>query len=261
MTHQNRIEIIDLITGYKSRSGTKVISGPLCASVPSGCLTSLLGPNGAGKSTLLRTITGFQRPISGKVIIEGVDISKYNANSLAKHIAVVLTEKPEIDDLRTEEMIAMGRAPYTGFWGNLSEADHQIVAKAMNITGIGNLAGRFISDLSDGERQKVMIAKALAQQTDVILLDEPTAFLDFPSKVDIMRLLSNIALQEGKTIIVSTHDLDIALHLSHNIMLLDSEHGLTFDSRESIISKGDLRRYFPQSGIDIDTRSGRVSVI
>ena len=140
---------------------------------------------------------------------------------LSRLVSVVLTEKTDVSHITVSEMVGMGRMPYTGFWGRLADADRLVVAEALRDAGISSLAGRDIATLSDGERQKVMIAKAQAQQTPVVLLDEPTAFLDYPSKVHMMRLLAQMAHERGKIVLLSTHDLDIALRHADRLLTMD----------------------------------------
>ena len=163
------------------------------AAIRSGELTCLLGANGVGKSTLLRTLSAFQPKLGGEIMIAGKEIEAYTDKELSQTIGVVLTEKPDIRNMTVRELVALGRSPYTGFWGTLHDEDWQVVDEAIDAVRISSLRERMVHTLSDGERQKVMIAKALAQQTPVIFLDEPTAFLDFPSKVEMMQLLRRLA--------------------------------------------------------------------
>ena len=205
----NTIQLKDLSIGYKLHNGkTKTIASHINASVESGMLTCLIGRNGTGKSTLLRTMTGFIPPLEGQVILEGRDLSMLSATERARIISIVLTERPETDNITVNELVGMGRLPYTNFWGTLQEEDRQIVDDAMQMIGIYELRNRKIGTLSDGEKQKAMIGKAIAQQTPVIILDEPTAFLDYPSKQETMLLLHQLAQELNKTIFLSTHDLD-----------------------------------------------------
>lgn len=209
-----------LTVGYRGHRVVEDIS----LSLPCGRLVCLLGPNGAGKSTLLRTLCGFQPPIEGTVTISGSDITTMSAAEVARLVSVVLTDRPLTSSLTAAEMVSMGRAPYTGFWGRLSDDDRRLVSEAMQTVGIDSLATRRMGRLSDGERQKVMIAKALAQHTPVIVLDEPTAFLDYPSKVTVMKTLARLAHDEGKTILLSTHDLELAAQLGDELMEIENKH-------------------------------------
>lgn len=224
-----------LTVGYRGHRVVEDIS----LSLPSGRLVCLLGPNGAGKSTLLRTLCGFQPPIAGTVTISGSDITTMSAAEVARLVSVVLTDRPLTPSLTAAEMVGMGRAPYTGFWGRLSDDDRRLVSEAMQTVGIAPLATRRMGRLSDGERQKVMIAKALAQHTPVIVLDEPTAFLDYPSKVAVMKTLARLAHDEGKTILMSTHDLELAAQLGDELMEIENKHirKITADEVSRIIGR------------------------
>ena len=224
-----------LTVGYRGHRVVEDIS----LSLPCGRLVCLLGPNGAGKSTLLRTLCGFQPPIAGTVIISGSDITTMSAAEVARLVSVVLTDRPLTPSLTAAEMVGMGRAPYTGFWGRLSDEDRRLVSEAMQTVGIAPLATRRMGRLSDGERQKVMIAKALAQHTPVIVLDEPTAFLDYPSKVAVMKTLARLAHDEGKTILMSTHDLELAAQLGDELMKIENKHirKITADEVSRIIGR------------------------
>lgn len=224
-----------LTVGYRGHRVVEDIS----LSLPCGRLVCLLGPNGAGKSTLLRTLCGFQPPIAGTVTISGSDITTMSAAEVARLVSVVLTDRPLTPSLTAAEMVGMGRAPYTGFWGRLSDDDRCLVSEAMQTVGIAPLATRRMGRLSDGERQKVMIAKALAQHTPVIVLDEPTAFLDYPSKVAVMKTLARLAHDEGKTILMSTHDLELAAQLGDELMEIENKHirKITADEVSRIIGR------------------------
>ena len=215
------IKLENLTIGYKD----KVVQRNLNAVFESGQLVCLLGRNGIGKSTLLRTLAMFQPVLGGEVILEEKALNSYSVQDLSRKLSIVLTRKPDVQNITASEMVGLGRSPYTGFWGTLHDADKTVVAEALRLVGIESMAERKIYTLSDGERQKVMIAKALAQQTPIILLDEPTAFLDFPSKVEILKLLGCLAKETDKTIILSTHDLELAARLADCLWQMD-ESGL-----------------------------------
>ena len=199
MMRQDTIHINDLSIGYRTKNDTKLVASHIQARIYSGELTCLLGANGVGKSTLLRTLSAFQPKLGGEIAVLGRDMDSYSDKELSTTIGVVLTEKCDIRNMSVRELVGMGRSPYTGFWGRLDKEDKQVVEESIALVRIGNLASRMVHTLSDGERQKVMIAKALAQETPVIFLDEPTAFLDFPSKVEIMQLLHQLTRETGKT--------------------------------------------------------------
>ena len=197
MQEQETITIRNLATGYKGKHKTYIVARDINASIYAGELTCLLGANGAGKSTLLHTLSGFLPKLSGEIRIMNKEVEKYSDADMSKVISVVLTEKCDLRNMTVEEMVALGRSPYTGFWGVLKKGDKEIVSRAIAGVGIEVLTGRMMHTLSDGEKQKVMIAKALAQETPVIFLDEPTAFLDFPSKVEMMQLLHRLSRDTG----------------------------------------------------------------
>ena len=207
-----------LSIGYRQKTDSRKVLKDINLSIFSGELVCLLGPNGIGKSTLLRTLSGLLPKLSGTIMINGRALEEYSEKELSKQVGVVLTDHPQLRNMRVEELVALGRAPYTNVFGGQSSDDKVFVDEAISLVGIDKLRGRMIRELSDGERQKVMIARALAQQTPVIILDEPTAFLDFPSKVEVMKLLRNLAHDMHKTILLSTHDLDLAVRLADTLL-------------------------------------------
>jgi iron complex transport system ATP-binding protein len=250
------IEIRNLEIGYKTKKQLKQVAGNLNATIYSGELTCLLGANGVGKSTLLRTLSGFQPKLAGEIFVRGKEIDVYSGKDLSRIIGVVLTEKVDARDMSVTELISLGRTPYTGFWGRLSDSDEAIVQTAVSQIKIEDLTSRPVQTLSDGERQKVMIAKALAQETPAIFLDEPTAFLDFPSKVEIMRLLYRLAKQTNKTIFLSTHDLELALQIADKLWLMDKEKGITVGTPEELKADGSLENFFQCEGVVFDHQTG-----
>ncbi|MBR1682323.1 MAG: ABC transporter ATP-binding protein [Bacteroidaceae bacterium] len=260
------IQLQHLTTGYRTRHGLRVVARDISAHLQAGDFTCLLGPNGAGKSTLLRTLSAFQPPLAGDILLDGQSLATFSAQELATRIGVVLTERPNIRGMRVREMIAMGRSPYTGFWGKLEAADETAIDEAISQVGIAPLTHRMIHTLSDGERQKVMIAKALAQQTPVIFLDEPTAFLDFPSKVETMLLLRRLSHEMQKTIFLSTHDVELALQTADRLWLMRKEddnvaHGsLLIGSPAELAASGALPHFFSGPGITFDARELRFKV-
>ncbi|MDE5881683.1 MAG: ABC transporter ATP-binding protein [Muribaculaceae bacterium] len=256
MKRNETIKIIGLDTGYSDRKHTTVITRDIDASLYSRELTCLLGPNGAGKSTLLKTLTAFLPPLKGDILIEGRALNAYSESDLAKVIGVVLTERLNLNNMSVNELVGMGRSPYTGFWGHMSADDSRIVEESIALVGIEGLRGRMVQTLSDGERQKVMIAKALAQETPVIFLDEPTAFLDYPSKVEIMQLLQTLSRERDKTVFLSTHDLELALQIADKVWLLDKTHGVTIGTPEDLALKGEMTKYFHREGVTFDIESG-----
>lgn len=250
------IQLKGLAIGYKEKNNAKVVAKDICTGINGGELTCLLGANGVGKSTLLRTLSAFQPKLGGEIDIMGREIGSYSDKELSRTIGVVLTEKCDVRNMTSRELIEMGRSPYTGFWGTLGKEDQQIVEESIALVKIENLASRMVHTLSDGERQKVMIAKALAQQTPVIFLDEPTAFLDFPSKVEIMQLLHQLTRETNKTIFLSTHDLELALQIADKIWLMDRQHGITIGTPEDLALEGHLSGFFARKGIVFDLETG-----
>lgn len=229
-TENQTIQLRNLSIGYAERGkGQKCIARGIEASLYGGQLTCLLGANGAGKSTLLRTLSAFLPPLEGDVVVQGKALRDYTNNERSRTIGVVLTERPELHHMTVNELAGMGRSPYTGFWGGLSKDDQKVVDEALKLVGMYDMATRMVDTLSDGERQKVMIAKALAQQTPVIFLDEPTAFLDYPSKVETMLLLQRLAHETGKTIFLSTHDVELALQTADTLWLMKRIRGVMSD--------------------------------
>lgn len=244
-----------LATGYGRGRRAVTVAHDLTADLHEGELTCLLGPNGAGKSTLLRTIAAFQPPLQGSVSVLDRPLRDYDRRALAHALSVVLTDNAGIKNLTAAEVIALGRAPHTGFFGRLSSEDRHIIGRCLDWTGTTALGARRMQTLSDGERQKVMIAKAIAQQTPVILLDEPTAYLDYPSKVSMALLLHRLAKALRKTILLSTHDLELALQTADQLWLLDRDHGLTAGAPEDLCADGSIERYFHSDGIRFDPRT------
>lgn len=244
------IQLNQLSIGYLIKHGVKTVASRIDGTIWSGELTCLLGANGVGKSTLLRTLSAFQPKMGGEVLIEGRELSAYTDKELSRKIGVVLTEKPDVRNMSVRELVSLGRSPYTGFWGTYSKEDLRIVDDAISVVGIEPLSSRMVHTLSDGERQKVMIAKALAQQTPVIFLDEPTAFLDYPSKVEVLQLLRRISRE--KTIFLSTHDVELALQLADTIWLMTREEGVTIGTPRDLAQQGHLGKFIEREGISFD---------
>lgn len=253
---EKTISLESLTIGYKLRKGYKYVAQEIDATVYSGELTCLLGANGIGKSTLLRTMTANQPRLAGEIFYQGRELSTYSPKELSSIISIVLTDRINIKNLSVTDLVGMGRSPYTGFWGTISNSDREIIDEAIEMVGVKHLSRRMIHTLSDGERQKVMIAKALAQQTPIILLDEPTAFLDFPSKVEMMHLLHRLSRQTGKTIFLSTHDLDLALQIADRIWLMDGVRGMHMGTPEDLALDGSLVSFFERKGISFDRDTG-----
>lgn len=232
-----RLENISL--GY----GTRTLLGEVSAHFAEGQLTALVGRNGAGKSTLLRALAGLESLQSGQITIGGSSIAELDGAEAARRVAFVATDKVRIANLPCEDLVALGRAPYTNWIGRLQAVDREIVADALAKVGMSDFARKTMDRMSDGECQRVMIARALAQQTPVILLDEPTAFLDMPNRYELCRLLQRLAHDEQKTIIFSTHELDIATKMCDTIALIDTPKLLHLPAAEMVAS-GSIERLF-----------------
>lgn len=254
------MELNNLTVGYLTSRSRISIQKNITATLEPGQFTCMLGPNGAGKSTLLRTLAGFIPSLDGNIIINGRHMSSYSQSELAKLVAVVLTSRPSVSSMTVEQLVALGRSPYTGFWGRLTDVDRKSVEAALESTGTVALRERLVDTLSDGEMQKVMVAKALAQETHVILLDEPTAFLDFSSKAEVMRLLRTLAHEKNKTIFLSTHDINMALALSDCLWLVDRKYGVSIGKPRELGENGALEKYFMRPGITFNSETLTFSV-
>lgn len=263
ITRLDSVEITlqNLSIGYRSKKKElRVIASAIDAQLQSDELTCLIGSNGVGKSTLLRTLSGFQPPLAGEILLKGKPLSSYSPQEMAKEISVVLTSKLDVAQLSVLDIVGIGRSPYTGFWGTLSSEDKQIAEEAIRQVGITHLSQRNIQELSDGERQKVMLAKALAQQTSLIILDEPTAFLDFPSKVETFQMLRRLAHEQHKSILLSTHDVELALQLSDRLWLMEPSH-LTIGTPRELTQDGSLSRFIERDGIRYDKERMRIEIL
>ena len=221
-----------------------------------GRMTALLGRNGTGKSTLLRAIASLGEVQGGAIEIGGRELSELSNADLARMIAFVNTERVSVEAMTAYDLVAVGRSPYTDWSGRLRSSDHEVIERSIRIAGVEHLADRYVDTLSDGECQRVMIAKALAQDTPAILLDEPTSYLDMPNRYELCTLLGRLAHDEGKCVLFSTHELDIALTLSDNIALVDTPQLLYMPTGEMIAS-GSIERLFdsPYIRFDASTRS------
>ena len=221
-----------------------------------GKMTALLGRNGTGKSTLLRAIAALGRLQSGTIEIGGRDLRELSSAELARMIALVNTERISVEAMTAYDLVAVGRSPYTGWSGKLRSCDHEVIERSIRIAGVEHLANRYVDTLSDGECQRVMIARALAQDTPAILLDEPTSYLDMPNRYELCTLLGRLAHDEGKCVLYSTHELDIALTLSDSIALVDTPQ-LLYMPTDEMIASGSIERLFdsPYIRFDASTRS------
>jgi iron complex transport system ATP-binding protein len=255
------LSVTQLSIGYQlSPLEKKVVASGINLTLPKGELVCLLGPNGAGKSTLMRTLSGMQKPLHGSVVLDEVNIHEIPARSLAKKLSVVLTERVEGGLLTAYEVVSLGRYPYTNWSGTLSEHDHAIVAESIRQVGAEELATRTLTELSDGERQKIMMARALTQEPQVMILDEVTAFLDLPRRVEFMRLLRKMAHETNRAILLSTHDLDLALRSADKIWLLPKGGALVEGAPEDLVLDGSFQKAFASEGIQFDSATGSFNI-
>lgn len=239
--------------------GSRTLMSNASAHFECGAMTALLGRNGTGKSTLLRAMASLGSVQHGVIEVGGRDITTLSNTDLARMIAFVNTERVMVEAMTAYDLVAVGRSPYTDWSGRLKSEDYAIVERSMAIAGVEELANRYVDTLSDGECQRVMIARALAQDTPIILLDEPTSYLDMPNRYELCTLLGRLAHQENKCVIFSTHELDIALTLADNIALVDTPQ-LLYMPTDEMIASGSIERLFdsPYVQFDAATRSIRL---
>ncbi|GAB5520878.1 MAG: ABC transporter ATP-binding protein [Rhodothermales bacterium] len=255
------LTIEHLSIGYSApRTATYVVAEDINLTLNEGELVCLLGPNGAGKSTLMRTISGMQAPLSGSILVDGQNIHDLPARERAKRLSVVLTERINAGLLSGYALVGLGRYPHTNWSGSLTGADHAIIQNAIRMVGAEELAHRNVSDLSDGERQKIMLARALAQEPRMMILDEITAFLDLPRRVETMRLLRRMARETNRAILLSTHDLDLALRSADRIWLLPKGGPLQTGAPEDLVLSGAFEAAFANEGVDFDRQQGAFRV-
>lgn len=249
------IRFRELSLGY----GSRILIDNLSATVKRGELTALVGRNGTGKSTLLRAITGLGERIGGDILLGDKPIDSFSTAELATMVAFVTTDKVRIANLRCRDVVALGRAPYTNWIGRMQEQDEEIVMRSMELVGMGSYANKTMDRMSDGECQRIMIARALAQQTPIILLDEPTAFLDMPNRYELCTLLQRLAHEEQKCILFSTHELDIALALCDSIALI-SPPQLHLLPTEAMVKSGYIEKLFTSGIVNFDPTTRSVSI-
>ncbi|MCC8035135.1 MAG: ABC transporter ATP-binding protein [Rikenellaceae bacterium] len=249
------IELRALKIGY----GRRILLEDVNTGFGWGEFTALIGRNGTGKSTLLRTIAGLARPMAGTVLVDGQDMAEMTPRQRASKIGFVSTEEIRVSNLRVSDIVGLGRAPYTDWIGKLTDQDRRIVQRSLELVQMEGFAGKGIDTLSDGERQRVMIARALAQDTPIILLDEPTAFLDLPNRYQICLLLRELAHMEKKSIIFSTHDLSVALELCDTMAVIE-EGKIGYGTAEALIGDGSIQRLFEGTKLrfDVETKNVRL---
>lgn len=224
---------------------------------PSSQLTCLMGRNGAGKSTIIKTLSGLLRPLSGDVYINDEKLVNLSESDISKKMGLVLTHSETVAYMSVFELVSFGRYPYTNSRGTLSETDIKYIDDSLKIVEIEHLKDRYVAELSDGERQKAEIARVLAQQTDIIILDEPVAFLDFPAKIELMYLLQNLAHEKQKTIIISTHDIEMALSIADNLLVIDNQKNIISGTPSKLVENGSISQIFDTTNVTFENSTKR----
>ena len=250
------VETHSLAIGYRSSGTERTVAAKLNLHLRPGSLVCLLGSNGAGKSTLMRTLSGLQPALAGEIMIDNRPLGALKPAELAQKLSLVLTDRIDAGNLTAREVVALGRTPYTGWLGSLTKDDHFKIGQSIEQTGITPLLDRHMHQLSDGERQKVMLARALAQDTPLILLDEPTAHLDLPNRVEMMRLLHTLARDTRKAILLSTHELDLALQTADELWLMHPSGTILAGLPEDLVLNGAFEATFARSGFSFDRATG-----
>lgn len=247
-----------LRVGYANRRGeARVVADQLNLTLNEGDVVCLLGPNGIGKSTLLRTLIGMQPPLAGRVLLDGVDLATLKPRDIARRVSVVLTERVEVGQLSVYHLVALGRYPYTNWIGKLTPHDEEVIQGALIAVQAEQLAGRFVHELSDGERQRVMVARALAQEPCVMVLDEPMAFLDLPRRIEMMRLLRRLAHDMQQAVILSIHDLDLALRTADMLWLMTPDGKIQAGAPEDLVLSGAFEKAFASNNLVFDRLHGQ----
>ena len=254
--HTKHLTATKLSIGYSHRGHETCVAEALDLALNAGEFICLLGPNGAGKSTLIRTLAGMQAPLCGSLKLQDQTFHSISPRERARMISVVLTEALPVGMMDAYSLVALGRYPYSGWLGGLNQHDKERIKWAFKAVGAEGLEGRQIAELSDGERQKISIARALAQEAQVMLLDEPTAFLDLPRRMELMSILRNLALREQMGLLLSTHDLDLALRFADRLWMITTDGKLIQGYPEELAMSGEFARIFANENLDWDAGRG-----
>lgn len=254
----NTIQTGSLSIGYLEPQ-KKVLHKDLSLCLSQGSFTALLGPNGCGKSTLMRSLSGSLSLLGGNVTIMDKPLHDYTPQLMARTIAFVSTERFSLDKTRVKDVVAMGRYPYTDFMGRLKNSDYEIIEESLTLVGMSAFAERFFNNLSDGEKQRVLIAKALAQQTPIVFLDEPTAHLDLPNRIKIMIMLRQMAYEKQKAILLSTHELDLALQMADTIWLMGKEKFICGEPKQ-LVESGAFSEVFSDPNFTFVSKNGQLQI-
>ena len=240
------LKTTSLSIGYNN----KTIVSHINVTLNGGDIIALVGPNGAGKSTLFKTFSTHIKPVEGKIELFDKDLMSYSPKERAKLLGIVLTERPDDMFLKVFDVVAAGRYPYTGMFGTLNENDEKEIKVSLELVGINHLIDRVFNTLSDGEKQKVMIAKAIAQNTPIIMLDEPTAFLDYPSKIELFSLLKKLAKEQNKAILFSSHDLELLLRYTDNLWIMAKNKPFVAGKSSELLKNDIIKEYFDLKDAD-----------
>ena len=255
------IDIQNLSIGYFLKYGKqKLVKSNINQELYEGEVTCLLGANGSGKSTLLRTLAGFQPPLAGEILYNNKPFNGYSDAERSLLIGLVLTDKIYAGGISVFDLVSLGRHPHTGFFGSLKKHDKEVIFDSMEKVGISHQSDAYVSELSDGERQKAIIAKALAQECPIILLDEPTAFLDINSRIEMMYLLKELASTEQKSILLSTHDIETAIRLGDRFWLMDKNLPFTSGIPQDLIINDVLSQFFNKTNIQFDKQTESLQI-
>jgi len=247
--HNSIFATHNLAVGYRNGKNTVTLLKGLNLNLEQGKLVALLGQNGAGKSTLLRALTCDERPLDGSIEVNGRNLQEMSQKDRSHLIGLVSTERIQAGALTVTELVGLGRQPHTGFLGRLDDEDRVIVRQSMADAGIIGKADEYMASLSDGERQKAMIARALAQQTPIIILDEPTAFLDVASRIETMRLLQTLAHDRGKAVLLSSHDISQSLMLADELWLITTDRQVLTGTTRQLVASGAMEHLFTNRDI------------
>lgn len=248
-----------LSVGYSMGAQTRKVINDLSISVCRGELIGIVGQNGIGKSTLLRSITKLQEPLEGEIMIDGQSINKYSRTLFAQKVSFVSTEIIKLNHCTLRQLVSFGRSPYTNWFGQLSAEDEALISEAIEMVGLTPLSDRMINEISDGERQRVMIARTLAQDTDIIVLDEPTAFLDMLNRHEVIHLLSELTRKKKKTILFTSHDLSIAMREADRLWLI-TPNGFIDGAPEDLVLQHSISNLFEETRLKFDSRKGEFSI-
>lgn len=250
------IKVRDLKLGFSSATTKKILLENVSFNIEKGKLYSILGSNGKGKTTLLKAFAGFHKPLKGDIFIEDKSIKSYSIQKLAHLISVVFTERISVDYMSVFEMLALGRVPHTGFYGTLSENDLRVIDHALELCEISNFKDRKLNTLSDGEFQRVLIAKAIAQETPIILMDEPSSHLDAAGRITIMELLRKLVVENNKTIVLTMHEIDLAIKFSDTVLMFNDNNDIKLGMPEDLILSGEINELFVSKGLVFSHKEG-----